>query len=158
MTPQTLKNVLQVMSDMADLELALAALYQACSDAFPEDGDFWLAIKRQEEEHADSVRQMAALVSETPQDFEIGRAFNSIAIRTIKARIADCTAQIRNRQIPRDKALVIARDIENSVLEANYGEFVKTGNLRFKAFVDILANDTSAHKNLLVQKAPKGKG
>lgn len=158
MTPQVLKNVLTVMSDMVDLELALAALYQTCNDTFPEEGDFWLAIKRQEEKHADSIRQMAALVAENPQDFEIGRAFNSIAIKNIKTRIYDFTAEVRNRQVPRNKALIIARDIENSVLEANYRDFVKTGNLRFRAFVESLESDTSAHRNLFVQKAEKAKG
>ncbi|MFH1602382.1 MAG: hypothetical protein ABIH03_00560, partial [Pseudomonadota bacterium] len=61
MTPRTIQDVFQVMNDMVTLELALADLYQACSEQFPEDKSFWLAIKHQEELHAKLIKELADL-------------------------------------------------------------------------------------------------
>jgi hypothetical protein len=157
MTPKDLQSALKVLDDMAALELALASLYKTCGVAFPEDRQFWTAISRQEEIHAQSLGSMAELVSAKPQDFELGSAFNSIAIGHIRSIIDNHTDQVKSKEIARDKALIIARDIENSVLEANYREFLKTGNAEFMAIVDTLGKDTALHKNLFAEKVAKSR-
>lgn len=148
MTPANLQNCLRVLSDMVELELALAELYEACNAAYPGDGDFWLAIKRQEEGHAEGIRRIAALVAEQPGAFEAGRPFNSIAINNIRKAVAEHAGRIRRNEVPRERALVIARDIENSVLEAKYDEFVKTRNVEYMTVIDRLSKETFAHRDL----------
>lgn len=157
MTPRTMQDVLGVMKDMAALEVALAELYQACSEQFPEDRNFWLAIRNQEELHAQFIRRLADLISSHPQEFRFGRPFNSVAIKTIMSSVAGYTDQIRKGELQRQRALFIARDIENSVLEANYREIVSTDNIEFRKTIDLIAKDTLAHKNLLAAKVAKSK-
>ena len=158
MTQRSMKDVLQVMNDMAGLEVALAELYQACSEQYPEDQAFWLAIKRQEELHAQFIGKLAELISSHPQEFRFGRPFNSVAIKTILSNVKDHTAQVRKGQLQRQRALFIARDIENSVLESNYREIVTTDNVEFRNTIDLIAKDTLAHRNLLAAKVAKTKG
>ncbi len=152
MNPQNLQQLLKVMEEMVGLELALANLYQTCGEVFPEDHHFWLAIKHQEELHADSIRKMIVLVSARPQDFEPGRTFNATAIGTIKKGIQEHVEALKRRQISRIHMLMIARDIEGSVLEAHYRDIVKTANVQFVELIDRIDHQTMEHKNLLIKK------
>jgi hypothetical protein len=155
MTPRTLQDVLPVMNDMANLELALAALYQACGERYPENGDFWLTIQRQEELHAQSIKGLADLVSTHPEEFKCGRPFNSAAIKTILSSVASHTDRVRKGQLSRQRALFLSRDIENSVLEANYGDVVSTDNVEFRRTIDRIREDTLAHKSLFAAEAAR---
>lgn len=146
MTTRTVQDVLPVLHDMAGLETALAALYAACGERFAEDRDFWEGIRRQEERHAQVVERLAALVTTHPDQFQVGRTFNSVAIRTIRANIESYTAKVREGQLARERAFFVARDIENSVLETNYAEAVRTDNLQFRQAMARLDQETQAHK------------
>lgn len=152
---RTIKDVFQVMDDMVSLELALADLYQACSEQFPEDKNFWLAIRHQEELHAKLIKQLAALVESHPEEFNFGRPFNSAAIRTTLSSVRNYTESVRKGMLERKRALYMARDIENSVLEANYGEIVSTDNIEYTKIIDRIRHDTLTHKNLFAAKVAK---
>lgn len=154
---RTIQDVFQVMGDMVSLELALAELYQACSEQFPEDQNFWLAIKHQEELHAKLIQQLADLISSRPQEFKYGRPFNSVAIKTTLSSIKTYTESVRKGLLERKRALFMARDIENSVLEANYGEIVSTDNVEFQKILERVTKDTAAHKDIFAAKVAKSR-
>ena len=156
MTTRSVLDVVPVMQEMKKLELALAGLYQACSERFPEDRDFWVAIQQQEERHAQIIERLAGLIAAHPELFRAGRAFNATAIKTILAGIANYTMQVREGKLPSQRAKFVARDIENSVLEANYAEIVTTDNLEFRQAMELMAKDTLAHKNAFVAAVAKG--
>ncbi len=152
MTSHGIPNLAQVMNEMHELELSLAALYQACSEKFPEDQNFWLAIKRQEELHAEYIGKMMELIRLYPNEFRSGRPFNSVAIRNIKASVVNYTAQAKAGALERARALFIAKDIENSVLEANYQDIVSTDNVEYREIMERIKKDTLSHKNLFAAK------
>ncbi len=155
MSPRTIQDVLAVMEEMAGLELALAALYRACADQFPSERDFWLAIATQEDGHAESIRRLADLVRQNPQEFRCGRPYNAVAIKTTLSSVLGYTDQVRTRRMPRQRALFAAKDLENSVLEAKYHEIVDTDNADYRATMDSLARDTLAHRGLLADALAK---
>jgi len=157
MTPRTIQDVFQVMNDMVSLELALAELYQACSEQFPEDKNFWLAIKHQEELHAKLIKELADLISSHPQEFNFGRPFNSTAIKTTLSSITNNTESVRKGLLERKRALFMARDIENSVLEAKYSEIVSTDNVEFRKIIERITKDTLSHKNVFAAKVAKSR-
>lgn len=152
MNPQTLQQLLKVMEDMADLEITLASLYQTCSERFPEDTHFWTAIKHQEQGHADSLRKIAALVAANPQEFALDRTFNSAAIKTIKNGVMMHIDALKRGEISRTRMMTIARDIEGSLIEANYSKLVKTNNVQFMEVISRIGDETKAHKNLMIKK------
>lgn len=158
MTTRTIQDVFQVMNDMVSLELALADLYQACSEQFPQDQNFWLAIKHQEELHAKLIKELAELISTHPHEFKFGRPFNSAAIKTTLASITNYADSVRKGLLERKRALFMARDVENSVLEAKYGEIVSTDNVEFKKIIERINKDTLSHKNLFAAKVAKTRG
>ena len=154
---RNVSELLQVMNDMIGLEEAFAELYQECSEKFPEDNKFWLAICQQEKLHAMFIRKLAELVSSHPHEFKFGRGFNSAAIKTIMSNVKNSTDQVRKGQLDKKRALFIARDIENSVLEAKYHEIVSTDNLEFRKTIDLIAKDTLTHRNAFAAKVAKSR-
>ena len=158
MNPQNLQQLLKVMEDMVELEITLADLYHACSQAFTDNTQFWYAMKRQEERHADSIRKMSALVAAKPQEFTPGRNFNASAIKTIKKAVLVQIAALKRGEIEQARMMSIARDIEASVFQANYRELVSTANVQFMAAISRVEEETLAHKNLMVSKIALIKG
>lgn len=155
MTTRTVLDVVPVMQEMQKLELALAALYQACGERFPEEKDFWTAIAQQEEVHAQVIERLAGVISAHPDQFRVGRQFKATAVRTIMSGIANYTDQVRRGQLPKQRAVFVARDIENSLLEASYGSIVSTDNVELRQAMDLIATDTLAHRNLFAAAAAK---
>ena len=158
MKPRTVEEVLPVMEDMIRLELSLAALYQACAERFPEDGELWPAIQRQEEEHARSIRALADLIAAHPEEFSRGRPFNSVATRTMLASVAGYTDQVRKGQLARQRVLILTRDLENSVLEASYGEIVTTRNLEYGRIINRIHQETLSHKKAFAAELARLRG
>ncbi len=149
MIAHTTQDVLPVLQDMIALELALADLYGACGAKFPEDRELWSAIQRQEEGHAEFLRRLADLMAARPGEFRPGRPFNSTAIRTVLTSVTAYADQVKRGQLPRQRALFVARDIEKSVLEANYVQIVNTENAEYLQAMDTISRETRSHRDLL---------
>lgn len=151
-------NLQQLMADMVALEEALAALYLACSQRYPEDSKFWLVICHQEEAHARYITELADLAASHPTEFKLGRQFNAVAVRNITSRVLDFADQVRNGQVDRKRAFFMARDIEGSVLEARYHEIVTTDNVEFKKTLERIGRETATHKDLFDAKLSRSQG
>lgn len=154
MAPRSVQDVIPVMQEMATLELALAALYGACAERFPDDAEFWGAIRLQEEGHARVLGELAGMLASQPDQFQTGRPFNIVAVRTIRAGVERYTDQVRQGALTKQRAFFVARDIENSVLEASYSEIVQTDNIEFRKAMDLMVKETQAHRS---QFAARGK-
>ncbi len=155
MKQRSVEDVLPVMRDMAGLELALAELYGALAERFPEDREMWLGIRQQEEGHAESIGRLADLIATHPEQFRHGRPFNSVAVRLVRGSVATYLDQAQRGQLPREKALFAARDIENSVLEANYGQIVSTDNVEYRRAMEKIAAETRDHRDALASTIAK---
>ncbi len=132
-----------------DLELTLAEFYRQCGIVWREDQTFWNNIAKQEEQHAEYLKQIINLVSAKPNEFEAGRTFNETAIKTIKSGIVAQIDKLKNGLIPGNRILFIARDFENSLIEAKYIELFKTHNVEYREIMNKITNETSDHKKWL---------
>jgi len=157
MTTRSVLDVLPVVAEMSRLELALAGLYRACSEKYPEDRGFWYAIQLQEEHHAQVLDGLVELIRAEPARFRVGRPFNVMTVRTMISSVERYTDQVLDGSLPRKRALFIARDIEHSVLEASYREIVSTDNLEYRKGMEVLAADTLAHRDLFAAEVAKAR-
>ncbi len=153
MSARTLDDVLPVMQDMVALELALAELYGACSERFPQDRDLWARIRGQEEGHARSIRRLVELITAHPGEFRPGRSFNSAAVRTVMKSVAQYADEVRGGRLPARRALNVAKDLENSLLEASYASVVATENREFQQTMAAIVEETVGHRELLAAAA-----
>lgn len=149
MNEPDLNKLLNVAKSIMDLELTLAEFYRQCGIVWLEDQTFWNNIAKQEEQHAEYLKQIISLVSAKPNEFEAGRTFNETAIKTIKSGIVAQIDKLKNGLIPGNRILFIARDFENSLIEAKYIELFKTHNVEYREIMNKINSETSDHKKWL---------
>ena len=157
-----LQNLTEVMRMMAATERFIAEFYRTCAELWPEDREFWLDVVAEEEKHARNIEEMAKIVSAKPERFELGRAFNPAAIRTVMTGIEGQVDRLKKGLITRDRLMIVARDIEASVMEKSYREIVRTTDLEYLNLVKEIVEDTSRHKSAIEKRceeiSAQGKG
>ena len=151
-TQTGLRNLLEVMELMAANERLIGDFYQACARTWEEDRTFWLDIAAEEEKHAQYIERMTRIVSLRPDHFEIGRLFNKTAIQTIMNGIKGHLKRLRKRAITRNQAINVARDLELSIIEKNFGEILRTTDVEYLTLVKEIEEDTRQHRNSIEQR------
>jgi len=142
-------NVLEIMKVY---ELALADFYKQCSDTWEQDQAFWEGLAHAEVRHAENIQRMIELIANKPGSFNVGRPFNLVALRTALAGVNDNRKRMKDRLISREKLMILARDIEQSVLESNYAEIVKTADLEYQTLMKDILLQTRDHKMMMQKK------
>jgi hypothetical protein len=151
-TPISLQNLLDVMKMMAATEQLIADFYRTCAEMWEEDRSFWLPIVQDEEKHALNIEKMAGIIALKSERFEIGRPFNSMAIKTIMKGVESNLKNLREGRIDRNQIMIMARDIEASVMEKHYGEIVRTNDVEYMTLVKEITAETSNHKNRIDER------
>lgn len=151
-TPISLQNLLDVMKMMAATEKLIADFYRACAEIWEEDREFWMPIVQDEEKHALNIDRMAQIIALKPERFEICRPFNQLAIKTIMTGIEGNLKNLKEGRIDRNRLIIVARDIEASVMEKYYGEIVRTNDVEYMNLVKEVTSETSNHKKKIEQR------
>jgi hypothetical protein len=147
-----LTTISEVLKNMGDLELAIGELYQTCGQLWSEHKEFWMDMEKAEFKHADNLDRMNQIISERPENFELGRSFSPIAIKTFLSGIKSIIQGLKEKKIDEIKILFLARDIEQSYLENKYVEITKTEDNEFKSLMREIHSDTVFHRDYLNNK------
>lgn len=137
------------MKALERLELALAGFYGLCGESVANGPEFWATLAQEERQHAETIRRMAAILTERPDRFETSRVFHLTAIQTFIAYIDSLAEHLRTGEISRSDQhhlLSLARDVEQSVLEGKWTEIVATADAEFQALFRTIVSETMAHK------------
>src|SRR5512133_2123711 len=126
--PADIEKITGVLEAMAQFELRISAFYMSCADGSKEDAPFWMNLAQAEIGHASNMDRIRKLLTEKPERFEVGRPFNLVAIKTALSGIDHSIMLVAQGKVTRDKLLLMAKDIEQSILESRYAEIVKTGD------------------------------
>jgi hypothetical protein len=145
-------NLISILKSMADFELATAELYGTCSQIWEGDKEFWSDMQQAEVKHSRNIRRMTDIVSSKPGDCTPGHVFTPAAVQTSISGIKAHIQRLVKREIARKNMFFIARDIEQSMLERNYSEIVKTNDTEFQSLVNEILLDTVAHREQLNKK------
>jgi hypothetical protein len=142
-------NLAGILKNLADFELAAAELYRTCSQVWDLDKEFWVAMQQAEMKHSKNIHRMADIVCSKPGDFTPGRVFTPAAVQTSIAGIKGNIQRLAKREIARRNMFFIARDLEQSMLEKNYAEIVKTNDAEYQLLVSEVLSDTVSHREQL---------
>ncbi len=157
MRPRDLESILDVLKDMAECELTVAEFYRTCAQIWEEDKEFWLTLERQENIHAQNIDRMAEIISKEHECFESYRPFNPAAMKTMISGIENNIRRLKSGEISKNNVLFIARDIEQSLIEARYDEIVKTNDIEYQNLVKKIVTQTLDHKGIIDKKTAKVK-
>ncbi len=133
-----------VIETLAKHEEAIARLYGAYSEAFPDRRDFWSSLAAEEIEHAAWLRNLIPQIEKGSVYFE-ERRFQVEAIRTSQGYLEQLAAGVRKEKPPVMKALSEALDIERALIERGYFQVAKTDSLPLREAFENLADGTIAH-------------
>jgi hypothetical protein len=141
-----LKGILDTLVHMKETEQVVAEFYRLCADTWPADLQFWTELFKEELEHENNIATMYRIVSDKPEHFEKGRPFNNFAVQTMITGVRNNIEKLKKGEIREDKAIMIARDIEQSFIEFRYSEIVKTADIGYDKLVQKIVKETAQHK------------
>jgi hypothetical protein len=152
LTTIDLEKIIQVLESMMQYERDLAAFYELCADMWRDDQAFWEGLVSAELLHAENIQKMRRIIIEKREKFDAGRPFNLIVLNTAFAGLKENIKRITDGELSRMKILVLARDIEQSVLESHYAEVVKTGDIEYQTLMKDILSQTYEHKTAIQKK------
>ena len=140
-------QLVESLQALVRLELAVGELYQSCAERWPDDGQFWLEVARQEMLHARAIERMLSLIALNPGNFAPLKAIRVKAVDTIISGIESRTEQVRSGQLSINNALHIAVDLENSIMENKFYATVQTTDPAFRTICGEIMAQTKDHKS-----------
>lgn len=152
MTVADIERITKVLESMIQYELNLSDFYKQCADAWEEDRAFWVNLAYAEVHHAENIQKMREIILKKQEIFELGRPFNLIALNTALAGLQDIIKRINQGLYSREKILVLARDIEQSLLESHYAEIVKTADIEYQTLMKNILSQTYEHRMMLQKR------
>jgi len=150
-----IERIAGVLEAMRQYELLLSDFYKHCDEIWTEDQALWNSLALAETQHADNIDKMKEIIVKKQESFTIGRPFNLIALNTAAAGLKENTRRLVSGELSREKMLIIARDIEQSVLESNYAEIVKTADVEYNTLMKAILSQTHEHKRVILEKIRK---
>ena len=133
-----------VIETLAKHEKAIARLYGAYSNAFPDRRDFWSGLAAEEIEHATWLRSLIPKIEDGSVYFD-ERRFQIEAIRTSLDYIEGLAAQVQKQKPPIIDALCTALDIEKALIEREWFRVAEADSPELKQTFEALAISTMAH-------------
>ncbi|MEI8172512.1 MAG: hypothetical protein WCH07_03385 [Deltaproteobacteria bacterium] len=147
-----IERITKVLESMIQYELTLSDFYKQCADIWTEDQAFWQNLAHAEVGHAENIQKMREIITKKQQNFEAGRPFNPIAVNTAMAGLKDNVTRLTSGAFPCEKMLIIARDIEQSILESHYTEIVKTADIEYQTLMKNILSQTYEHRMIIQKK------
>ncbi len=151
MTMADIERIIKVLESMIQYELNLSDFYKQCADIWTEDQAFWENLVYAEVRHAENIQKMREIIIKKQESFEVGRPFNLIALNTALTGLKEIVKRIAQGVFSHEKILVLARDIEQSVLESHYAEIVKTADIEYQTLMKNILSQTYEHR-MMIQK------
>ena len=145
-------DLIRVLKTLADFELAASELYRTCSQVSDVDKEFWRDMQQAEVKHSRNINRMTDILSAKPGDYTPGHVFSPAAVQTTISGIKANIQRLLKREIARKNMFFIARDLEQSMLEKNYAEIVRTNDPEFQSLMKEMVADTVSHRNQLDKK------
>jgi hypothetical protein len=147
-----IEKITRALEAMSQYELTLSDFYKQCAGIWTEDQAFWQNLAHAEAGHAENIQKMREIIIKKQENFEAGRPFNPIAINTAMAGLNDDARRLTSGAVSFEKMLIMARDIEQSILESHYAEIVKTADLEYQTLMKGILSQTYEHKKIIQEK------
>jgi hypothetical protein len=152
---EVIGDVVDNLRHLAECELAVSDFYKLCGEAMKDESDFWAELADAEALHADHIKKMLRFIEASPEEYSPGHTYSPASIRTFRLQMDGLLDSLKAGRTPTDRLFAIATEIENSAVELNFVEIVKTGNAEYNALARQIAKDCQAHRDSLKKKSAK---
>ena len=136
---------------MARNEEAVAHLYEAYAQSFPECADFWSDLAVDELTHAEWLRSLAGRAEDAAVYINEDR-FKKEAISAFGEYLRDQLARVQSQRLPLITALSVARDVERALIERRFFEVFESDSVEMKHLLHRLAESVEEHLRKVEQR------
>lgn len=145
-------EIVNILDLIAQLEMSVSEMYSECARKYPLNESFWKGLADAEVHHVNVIKTISGLYTQGPADFQVARPFTPAGVNAALAWVRDNTARLKSGYVPEEKMYFIARDIEASLLESKFMDFLKSQIPEFNDLVRTITEETENHKKALIQR------
>ena len=132
-------------------EKAIGRLYQTYAERFPEQGEFWSRLSREEEQHAQWIETLQGEMRDDPASLVTNR-FPVAAIEHSIAVVEKLVLKASSPDFTPINAISAALNLEQGLLENKYFDVFETDKAKMKGVLELLKDKTRSH-HAMVQRA-----
>ncbi len=144
-------RVLDVLGSLREFELVLAEFYAACRDTWPAD-EFWTELVQGELRHATYLTDSTRLVEDHPEGFITPRSVTEAPVVEQTELVRERLRQLWGERLGERAALIVARDIEQAVIEGRLYELVCSEDPTYARLVGEIVGETREHARLMQER------
>jgi hypothetical protein len=152
MVERRMDEVIRTVDALVQVEKAVGEFYGSCSEFFADDSDFWLGLAHDEFLHADVLAKLHETIIREPDKFRLGELFPITTLRAFVSQVHSDHEKLIAGTLTMHDALVAAYKIEQSIIEQKSLEAIKTEKQEYLEALDILAEETAAHRDRIKTK------
>jgi hypothetical protein len=150
MTEAEARTAVGTLALVAEGERAVGRYYLVCAEKNPEHADVWKTIAAAEQRHTEAIGTMAKMiVHANGEGYRIGRRFDPEAVKLFIERVKKNEADARAGAIAGRVLFLVARGLEEAILETQFYELVLSDDPDYRALVEVIAAETHAHQALM---------
>ena len=143
------KAFLELAEAFIKNELALDAYYGLCVDRIPEFKDQWLLLSAQERGHAGVFKKIMGSIEENPSKWTMGK-YNAPVVNLMNEEIAQLIEEIKKGEVVKRYIVTFAVGMEASMIERDIRHSFRTSLPEFQVLLSKVADETAAHRQLLM--------
>ena len=136
-----------------EFEKSLGDLYTVFNTQFPEHSDIWELLIKEEYEHAEAVLKLYKLTYDKKIVFNEGQ-IKPEGVQTVLDYLKSIYENAKQGQYTVKQALILACDLEKSVIENNIFDYFK-GMDEIQSTIDFLVIETKKHAEILKKRIDK---
>jgi hypothetical protein len=145
-------KVLDVLGCLREFELVLAEFYAACRDSWPENDAFWTELVQGELRHATFLTDGVRLVEERPEVFITPRNVTEAPVVEQTEYVRERLHQLWDDHLGERAALIVSRDIEQSILDGKLYDLVRSEEPAYARLVAEIVDETREHARLVQER------
>lgn len=139
-----------LMGLLAGHELALARLYEVCSDVFPDKRDLWRGLAMEERGHAETLERLRS----DPDVVRWSLHDSNLKPQAVRSSTAYVDTQLRRVQegsVGALRALSIAKDLEDALVEKQFAKLDPTAFPRSAPVLEAFIADIQRHRSTIAE-------
>ena len=142
---ESIKDRERIIELLAKHEEAIGRLYAEYADKFPEQHAIWVKLSEEEHQHAEWLRGLDPAIKKGSVAFGTNR-FDTDGIDRSISWVTFQTGKAERGDISMDEALMVAMDLENTLIENKCFEVFEEDPPEFKRVLRLLADATEKHR------------
>ena len=138
----------ELLGLLIENERQIGRYYRTMVELIPQHKATWESLSSQEEGHAVALEAIRQAAQQDPRLYAPGK-YSAAAVRMTIRETGEMSGKIQRREVHPGYAVSFVADLENSMLESQVDQAVKTDVVEAQNTLSRLREQTKGHRDLL---------